>query len=384
MDAKPGSWGFIWRFANRGTQAEDSDKERIRKAVVTLVTTTISGLAVIWGSIYLAIGYPWAGSIPFIYAVISFFSILYFFRTRHFRFFLLSQLTLIFVLPFLLQWSLGGFANGSVVLIWSFFTPLAALLFAQPQHASKWLLAFVGGTTLSAVLMLYPVHEVAAMPPLLNTFFFTMNICCSSILVYLLVSAVLGDREHTLTEIDHTKSLLELANARLKENEIIIRQLMMTDTLTGIPNRRFLDSQMAHELERHKRSGGSLTIAMTDIDFFKEINDEYGHTVGDHILVGFAQILKRKQRASDLVARFGGEEFVILLPGTTAEGAMEFANRVRAELKQQPIPPLSRSITTSFGITRALAEDTAESLLERVDSALYQSKREGRDRTTVI
>ena len=130
----------IWQAAGAGSPPDDSDVERLRKSILTLIALIIAILAVIWGSIYALFGYFFPSVIPFGYAAITFVSIVHFFHTQRFGFFRTSQLFLILLLPFLLQWSLGGFVGGSVVMIWAFFSPLAALLFADVDHAMGWLL----------------------------------------------------------------------------------------------------------------------------------------------------------------------------------------------------------------------------------------------------
>ena len=134
-----------------GAAPTDSDDLRLKKAVMTIVSTSIAILAVFWGTLYIYSGYTLPGLIPLGYSIISFSSILLFFKTKRFEFFYISQQLLILILPFLLMWSLGGFSNGSVVVVWAFFAPLAALFFIDRKAASRWMLAFLGLLVISAL-----------------------------------------------------------------------------------------------------------------------------------------------------------------------------------------------------------------------------------------
>jgi diguanylate cyclase (GGDEF)-like protein len=373
----------IWEVASLGTDIGDSDEERVRKAILTLVGGCIAILAIFWGSLYVVLGFPYSGAIPLSYAVISFISIAYFFGTKRFRFFRFSQLFLIFWLPFLLQISLGGFAKGSVVMIWAFFAPLAALLFADTRHATKWLIAYLAMIAVCGVLDIYPPFEVRPMPPVYNTAFFIMNMGAGSALIYLAISFFTRDREKTHQDALQAKRALEDANRNLQQSETLVRELMMTDPLTGIPNRRSLEERLDYELERQKRFGGDLAVVITDIDFFKRVNDRYGHTVGDDMLTAFASLLSEQIRATDFVARFGGEEFILVLPDTGKSGAVELTERIRRLLSNRTIPPLTKPLTASFGIAVVVAGEDKKSAVSRADRALYNAKQNGRNRITV-
>ena len=148
---------------------------------------------------------------------------------------------------------------------------------------------------------------------------------------------------------------------------------LRTDPLTGVSNRRPFDDSLAALLERHARHGESLSVAMLDIDFFKRVNDEQGHLQGDRVLQGLAQLLKSELRETDVLAHYGGEEFVILMPATPLAAACHAAERYRANVEQ------NLSVTISIGLAGAMPEDNASSLLSRADAALYLAKGSGRN-----
>ena len=158
-----------------------------------------------------------------------------------------------------------------------------------------------------------------------------------------------------------------------------------TDGLTGIWNHKHFKEQLEEELKKAKRHKAKypLALILIDIDFFKSINDTYGHLVGDEVIKEIANLLNKEARTIDLVARYGGEEFVALLPMTPPEGAKIFAERVRTKISQLQIN-ISDSqklpqITCSFGITVYKDEKEIKELIEKADKALYKSKNEGRN-----
>lgn len=372
------------RLTQRACLPSDSDAEQTKKGVLTMVAGIIAFLAIFWGSTYIALGYPLSGSIPLSYAAISFLSIGYFFATKKFAFFRFSQLLLILWLPFLLQWSLGGFANGSVVMIWAFFTPLAAMLFADAAHATKWLIAFLALAILSGLIDsslrdLAPPMGMAA-----NVSFFVLNMGFGCASVFVVLNYFVKQREDSLKQVVAARNELEHANNQLRQNEQRIRELMLTDPLTGLGNRRHLDERLHVEINRARRYGNSLCVIMTDIDHFKGINDTYGHKVGDQVLQGFAEVLQEAVRATDFVSRFGGEEFILVLPETTPQGAVQLAERIRVTLENKHFSGILRHITASFGVTCTKEGDAMEEILLRVDRALYCSKENGRNRVTQL
>lgn len=172
-----------------------------------------------------------------------------------------------------------------------------------------------------------------------------------------------------------------------KELEVSQRQAM-TDTLTGLANRRGLEKRMELERIRARQNNSPFSVILLDIDWFKRINDEFGHLVGDSMLKGIAGILRSQTRKNDLVARFGGEEFLVLLPETDAQGARAVAEKVRAVLSQKEwkIKESGKKIgqvTASMGIALYHPEEPDNNVVQRADEALYQAKAQGRDRVVV-
>jgi len=162
-----------------------------------------------------------------------------------------------------------------------------------------------------------------------------------------------------------------------------------TDALTTLANRRAASDALATEIERARRYGRPFAVVLFDIDHFKRINDDFGHEVGDGVLKAFASVLEATARASDIVARWGGEEFIAILHEADAEAALSFAERVRSGLAAaQPFDALvekdtgvARRVTVSGGVAALRSDgETPEMLVRRADEALYEAKRTGRDR----
>lgn len=358
------------RWPWMGVAPEDSEDLRLKKVVMTITSSSIAFLALFWGGLYIYTGYPLSGAIPLAYSLVSFSSTLYFFRTKRFAFFCFSQQLIILLLPFLLMWSLGGFANGSVVMIWAVFAPLAALFFIDLEAATRWMMAFIALLILSALLDQTFAAHARPMPAGLNSAYFLLNLGCGFILISIMLHYFVTDRES--------------AYAKLQQSETHIRELMLTDPLTDVANRRHLDSRMAMELGRQIRYGPPLSVILTDIDWFKRVNDTYGHAVGDAVLKAFAGHLRDSLRASDFVARYGGEEFVLLLPNTLLEEAAALAERIREATGHIRFEQSELRLTASFGVTAAQPGETMAEVLSRADEAMYQSKSQGRDRVSVL
>ncbi len=161
-----------------------------------------------------------------------------------------------------------------------------------------------------------------------------------------------------------------------------LQKQVRIDLLTGVPNRRaFLELANA-EFERYQRYGEVFSVIFTDIDFFKQVNDRHGHRIGDRTLRWFADTLRSELRKVDTISRFGGEEFLILLPTTGAEEAVRTAEKLRRQLASDLCPTTGEPLSASFGVASVVADDSTESLIERADRALYRSKERGRNRVT--
>jgi diguanylate cyclase (GGDEF)-like protein len=192
-------------------------------------------------------------------------------------------------------------------------------------------------------------------------------------------------QETRLVEAIAAQAALAIANARLYQQTL---ELSFTDPLTGMANRRQLFLRLDQEFSRSVRFGDPLSILMIDLDLFKRINDKFGHTVGDGVLRGVAQALRRNVRKIDIVSRYGGEEFCIVLPRVGKPEALEVAEKLRRSVGAAALPspegvgPLR--VTISLGVaTLGIDADDVPGLIEKADTALYEAKRQGRDRVAM-
>lgn len=173
---------------------------------------------------------------------------------------------------------------------------------------------------------------------------------------------------------------LNKKNRELEAANETITQLMNKDPLTGLTNRRHFAELLKREISMSKRHRWPLSAVMVDIDYFKVVNDTYGHDVGDQVLVSVANVLKRMSRKEDIVARYGGEEFVLILPNSTVSATSDCAERMRQAIAKLQWPEIKQTVTASFGVAPFLPEDTADRFIKKADQALYQAKMSGRNR----
>jgi diguanylate cyclase len=166
------------------------------------------------------------------------------------------------------------------------------------------------------------------------------------------------------------------------DRERLLAELALKDVLTSAYNRRFFDRRLAEEIARSKRYGRELGLVMLDIDYFKLVNDKYGHQFGDKVLCSAVDTWTKSLRATDLVIRYGGEEFCVILPETPRGESLALAERLRIEISTIDIDYGGHSarITVSAGVAFFRLEDSPDDLLRRADKALYRAKADGRNR----
>ena len=165
----------------------------------------------------------------------------------------------------------------------------------------------------------------------------------------------------------------------LQQMNAVISNMANEDELTGLANRRLFNEMFTRDLAAAKRHEHPLSLVMADLDRFKQVNDTFGHDAGDRVLRTFAGLLKRATRKEDLAARWGGEEFVVLLPETSPTGAAQFAERMRTEFEDSLHDGLDWRFTASFGVAGLNPNDCGEDLLHRADTALLRAKQSGRN-----
>lgn len=180
-------------------------------------------------------------------------------------------------------------------------------------------------------------------------------------------------------ELTAAQRQLAQRNRELQLQHQKVLDLSRTDPLTGVLNRRHLQDRLLEEIARASR-GDSFSVILVDLDHFKRINDEQGHAAGDRALCGSCERFQTLLRPYDLLARWGGEEFLILLPATGHEVADLIANRLCQMLAEAPVGEPPVAVTASFGVATWLPGETSEQLVQRADAALYRAKNAGRNR----
>ncbi|WP_299182470.1 GGDEF domain-containing protein [uncultured Neptuniibacter sp.] len=188
---------------------------------------------------------------------------------------------------------------------------------------------------------------------------------------------VQGRYENLIQKVELMEQETQKVKAHMEEERLRAR----TDPLTGLPNRAAYDEHMLQEYERWSRYSTTFSVVVGDLDFFKKINDTYGHLAGDKVLRLVAKVITKNIRVTDFAARFGGEEFIIILPSTSASEAAQAMDKLRASLESSPFNFHGKpvGITMSFGVTEIKEGDSLDDIFTRADEALYQAKENGRN-----
>lgn len=199
-----------------------------------------------------------------------------------------------------------------------------------------------------------------------------------------LLTSIMVFRSQNLRRMDWLKQrrLTELHQSLSQANKQL-KELATQDQLTKIGNRLKLDSELTSEIRRISRYGYQFSLVLLDLDHFKTINDNYGHLVGDQVLVEIAALLKSRIRVTDIIGRWGGEEFMIICPETDKDGAISTAEHLRKILQDYPFQTTGQH-TASFGVTTSTFDDDIDSITNRADDALYSAKAGGRNRVEYL
>jgi diguanylate cyclase (GGDEF)-like protein len=208
-----------------------------------------------------------------------------------------------------------------------------------------------------------------------------------------------ADMDYTLTDtlmIEHqvAELLKSIADKKIQDKVINLKQciniakskldeLANRDRLTRLYNRRYFDEEIEKELERAVRYNYSLSLFMIDIDFFKKINDTYGHQKGDKVLTVVSSIILENTRMNDIVARYGGEEIVVLIPEMGSNDSMYIAEKIRSKVESETIKQINIPVTVSIGGAFYKTKDSSTKLIKKADNALYEAKKRGRNKVVI-
>lgn len=353
--------GSLSRIAD--TETTD-DEGKLAHSFLIYLGTFMSIGGIIVGTLSLVSGLEMQSLFPYGYAVITIINFTYLYFSKNFTVSQNIQVFISLMLPFLFQLFLGGIVASGAVILWSILTILGSFTFQKKKVTIRWFGIYIFLVIISGFFdgMIPAFHiSIPHVSRLLSTLFFTLNVTLISTIIFALFYYFVDTKE----KLQH--SLSELAN---------------TDPLTELPNRRAFFNAADIEFMRAKRYNTPFTILMIDIDFFKKINDTYGHAIGDVVLQKFALLLKKSARNVDMIGRYGGEEFIVLLPETPIPNVRIFAARVLKGCQNLVIntPENSFGFTVSIGLTQLLSNDESLStVLKRADDALFKAKDMGRN-----
>jgi len=189
------------------------------------------------------------------------------------------------------------------------------------------------------------------------------------------------EKERAFARLEQIYYEIEQKQLELMDINTGLIKVSNTDKLTGVPNRRYFQEKLEEQMSAYIQQHAIFSLLIIDIDYFKRVNDTYGHQFGDVVLVKLASVLEAVVGERGIVARFGGEEFTVILPKADEEGAMAIAEQIRSAVEANAWKETG-SLTVSVGVSTMTGQDTEESLLSKADQALYTSKEQGRNRVT--
>jgi len=333
------------------------DTEPARRQLLVVFSWMTVAVFVIFGTGYFVMGKYWLGALEIFVAAVLVGNCLCFRRYPQ----RLEQAAKVLVLivyamtyVIFIDGGLGGTGN-----LWILFIPLFSMLLLTERDAKRWLGGYVAG--LAAILI------AAYFGPLgLEYGWIEVRQTLIVFVTMLLLNA-------------YNEKIKRAAAEAIEKQRAELEALTRTDTLTGAANRLFINDTLKIEMDRASRYGQPLSVIMGDLDRFKQINDRYGHLTGDRVLKQAAELLRSHIRHTDLLGRWGGEEFLVICPGIEKEQAAQMAEKLRRATEEADFGD-GLHITASFGVTQYESHRSFQALLQTVDALLYQAKNEGRNR----
>lgn len=370
-------------FLSIGESTTDTEELKLKKKSLVLVPIIIGPAAFIWGIIYIYLNHYISASIPLFYSIISILNLMHLQKTKNIIVLQKVQMILVLILPFLLMWSLGGFAKGSFVFIWSFYAPIASLTYEKKQHSLYWFYSFASLVLLSVFLDgTLMKHHLGCMNQNAIGLFYFLNITAGLSGIYFLVQYFIGEKDknaHKLLEEEH--KALKSTTLELQKVNKELNHLACHDNLTGLANRYLLRTNLSKMIALAARQEHVLALLFLDLDGFKNINDRYGHAIGDEVLKTVANRIKPLLRKEDTMARIGGDEFAIAIGNITDINLVnQISQRILDEVvKKYECIPGDNSLGISIGIA-FFPRDASDidGLINKADEAMYGVKVEGK------
>ncbi|MDF1878356.1 diguanylate cyclase [Sulfurimonas sp. SAG-AH-194-C20] len=373
----------VERLLSIGVDSSDSPALKIKKSTLLIVPLIIAPLAVIWGSSYIYFEHYISAFIPLTYSLVSIFNLLHLHKTKNIFLLQKMQMLLVLFLPFILMWSLGGFALGSFVFIWAFYAPIASLM-DEDSNSLYWFYSFFFLVALSILLDSSFIQEhTGCLPFWAIELFYFLNITAGLSGVYFLIQHFISEKNKnadSLLKKEHQKLLEKTQELNILNEKL--HDLAVHDSLTGLANRYLLRKTLIKMLALAKRQEKLVGLFFLDLDGFKNINDKYGHAAGDAVLKAVGERLKPLLREEDFIARIGGDEFAIAITNITdKEFVNHISQRMISEISQDYENIKSEdSISVSIGIS-FFPDDgiDIDTLINNADEAMYKVKQSGKN-----
>ncbi len=237
-------------------------------------------------------------------------------------------------------------------------------------------LSILTGTASATAFASQSISELSAMDQVAIRLFYPLL----AIAFIAMITLIFWQRKYKKSDSIKHKLINQMSelNEQLEKQKRMLEQLSETDRLTRLKNRLFVDKAFEEMVGESEKTGKPLSVLLFDIDHFKSVNDTYGHNAGDAVLVAFGSIIKGVSRESDIAARWGGEEFLVLCPDTTNDEAFELADMLRKRIENHKFPEVGRC-TTSIGGATHLNKEAQRDIGLRADNALYKAKQSGRN-----
>jgi diguanylate cyclase (GGDEF)-like protein len=367
----------------------DSEEMILKKVALTLLPVYVFFPALIWGVIYLYLGHPEASLVPFFYIFISLLSLSILYKTKKFIFFERTQLLLILILPFVLMWTLGGFAGGSFVMIWSFYAPVAAIMYSEDVKSGfRWFAFFLLLVLLSVIIDTKLSQDIQnTIPKIASDIFFALNVGVGFSGIYLLISHFVKKKIELSEVLKKDKEILSTLTDDLKNANKELEMLASCDVVTKLPNRLCFQDIVYDMFKRARQSEKIVAIMFLDLDGFKTINDTLGHDAGDKVLKMVGERLSKSIRTTDTVARVGGDEFAIALGDITdIQHVKNIAETLIKEVNEYcPYKDQRCHVGVSIGISFFPEHgDSVEELMLNADKAMYDIKKMGKNSYSIF
>ena len=371
-----------------GVLDSDDDNTILKKVALTLLPFLVFFPAALWSLIYIYLDNIQASIVPLFYIIVSLTSSFILYKTKKFIYFEIIQLLLILILPFVLMWILGGFSQGSFVMIWAFYAPVVAVMYSENIKVGIiWFSLFMGLLVITMVLDGTQVSfNDKELPLFAINFFIFLNVGAGLGGIYFLINNFIKNLRIVSQDLKRDRESLFKLTHDLKNANVELEKLANCDLITDLPNRLYFQDIVYDMFHQAKNNNKIVAIMFLDLDGFKSINDTLGHEAGDMILKVVGSRLKSVVRDSDTVARIGGDEFAIAI-GNISD--VEHVKRIASALIKQvnetcPYKDTHCHVGVSIGISFYPEHgEGIDELMQLADKAMYDIKKMGKNNYSI-